>query len=93
MPDRVTEHKKTRTSCFGMLTADASTPDVPQASVRPDLLQTFQVVTEFGINAIRQDLRVFSIDYILLPVQEPERDLELCGVLHDVHDPFQLIRI
>lgn len=61
--------------------------------MRPDLLQAFQIITEFGVNAVRQDLRIFAIDDILLPVQEPEGNLELRRVLHDVYDSLQLIRV
>ena len=59
----------------------------------PDLLQAFQVITEFRVNAVGQDLRIFAIDDILLPVQEPEGDLELRRVLHYVYDSLQLIRV
>jgi hypothetical protein len=61
--------------------------------MRPDLLQAFQIITEFRVNTVGQDLRVFAVDDILLPVQEPEGDLELCWVLHDIYDSLQLIRV
>lgn len=59
----------------------------------PNLLQAFQIITEFRINTVGQDLRIFAIDDILLPVQEPEGDLELRRVLHDIYDSLQLIRV
>lgn len=38
-------------------------------------------------------MTVFTIDDILLPVDEPVGDLELARVLHDGDDSLELIRV
>ena len=35
----------------------------------------------------------FAIDYISLSVEEPSGNLELGGVVNDVDDAFQLVRV
>lgn len=59
----------------------------------PNFLESLQIVTKFRVNTVRQDLRVFAVNDILLPVQKPRWDLELCGVLDDGDDTFQLVRV
>lgn len=66
---------------------------MPKATVGANLLQPFQVITELGINTVGKDLRVFAVDDIFLPVQEPGRDLELGGVLDDGHQSLKLVRV
>lgn len=36
-----------------------------------DLLQTLQIITEFTVNTVGEDLGVLAIDNIALPVEEP----------------------
>jgi hypothetical protein len=57
--------------------------------MRPDFLQTFQVITEFRIDSVGEDLGVFAVDNIALPVEEPGRDLVLCRVLEDGDDALE----
>jgi hypothetical protein len=64
---------------------------VTQPAVSADLLKTFNVITEFGINILGEYLVVLSSLEILLSVQEPEWDLELTGVLDDSNELFNLI--
>ena len=45
-----------------------------------DLLQAFEILAEFRIEGARDDLRVLSVNDVLLPVQEPIRDLVLTWV-------------
>jgi hypothetical protein len=59
--------------------------------VGTDLLQSFDIVTELGIDVLGEDLHVLSSLEVLLPVQEPERDLELTGVLDDRNELLDLI--
>ena len=75
-----------------MLTTDTQTPVVPQTSVRTNLLQPLQVVTELAVNAVRQDLVVLSIDNVALTVQEPGGDLVLRRVLDDGDDALEFFR-
>lgn len=64
-----------------------------ETTVRPDLLEALKIVTHLRVNGVGQDLRVLSVDDVLLPVQEPSGDLELGRVLHDGDDAFKLIRV
>jgi len=64
-----------------------------ETSVRTDLLQALEVVTQFRVDGVGDELRVLAVDDVLLPVQEPRRDLELRRVLDDRHDALQLVRV
>jgi hypothetical protein len=64
-----------------------------QATVSAYLLQSLKIITEFRVNTVRQYLRVLAIDDVLLSVQKPRRDLELCRVLDDRDNAFQFIRV
>ena len=48
-----------------------------QTTVGTNLLQTLKVITELGLDVVRQDLRVLTCREVLLSVKEPRRDLEL----------------
>lgn len=61
--------------------------------MRADLLQPLQIVTEFGVDGVRQNLAVLAVDNVALPVQEPCWDLELRGVLDDGDDALELVRV
>jgi hypothetical protein len=87
------ELKERRTGSFGMLTTDTNTPEVSETPVATDLLQPFEVITELRVDIVGQDLAVLAVDDIFVPVKEPEWNLELRGVLHDVHDSFELVRV
>ena len=64
-----------------------------ETTVRPDLLQTLQVVTEFRVDGVRQNLAVLAVDDVPLPVQEPCRDLELCRILDDGNETLKLVGV
>ena len=76
-----------------MLTTDTNAPEVSETPVAADLLQPLEVVTELRVDIVRQNLAILAVDDIFLPVKEPEWNLELCGVLHDIHDSFELVRV
>ena len=76
-----------------MLTPDTETPEVTETTVRTDLLQPLEIVTELRVNAVGKNLRVLAIDDVPLPVQEPRGDLELRGVLDDGDDTLELIGV
>jgi hypothetical protein len=61
--------------------------------VGPDLLQLLNVVSQLLVDNVADDVQVLSIDDILPPVQEPSRDLELSGVLHDGDDSLELVGV
>jgi hypothetical protein len=54
---------------------------VSQTSVGTNLLQPLQIFAQLRVDTIGKNLRVLSINNVLLSVQEPGRDLELSGVL------------
>lgn len=81
------------TGCLGVLTPDTETPEVTETTVRTDLLQPLKVITELRVYTVGQDLRVLAIDDVPLPVQEPQRNLELSGVLDDGDETLELIRV
>ena len=85
--------KEERTGSLGVLTTDTETPEVTETTVGTDLLQALEIITEFGINTVRENLAVLAIDNVLLPVQEPRRDFVLRRVLDDRNDAFEFVRV
>ena len=76
-----------------MLTTHTNTPEVSETPVAADLLQPLEIITKLRVDIVGQDLAVLAVDDIFLSVEEPEWNLELRGVLHDVHDSFELVRV
>lgn len=74
-----------------MLSTHPNLPPVAKTAVCSDLLQTLDIITVLGRNVLCEDLRVLSGLEVLLPVEEPERNLELAGVLNDSNNLFNLI--
>jgi len=74
-----------------VLAADADAPVVAEAAVGADLLQPLEVLAELGAEVVREGLRVLARLVVLLPVEEPGRDLELLRVLDDGHKLLDLI--
>jgi hypothetical protein len=62
---------------------------VTQTTMRADLLQSFQIITELGVDTVGEDLRVFAVDNVALSVEEPAGDLVLGGVLDDGNDSLE----
>lgn len=58
-----------------------------------DLLQTLEVITQLGLNVVRQDLRILASCEVLLPIQEPCGNLEFLRRLENVDNTLQLIRV
>jgi len=73
-----------------VLAANTQAPVVTETAVRPDFLQPLQVITQFAVHGVGQNLTVLAIYDITLPIQEPRRDLVLCGVLNDGDDALKL---
>ena len=63
-----------------------------ETAVGADLLEALQIVTELGVDAVGQDLRVLAVDNVALPVEEPGGDLVLRRVLDDGDNALQLFR-
>lgn len=66
---------------------------VTETTVRADLLEALEVVTELLVDLVREDVGVLAVDEVTLPVKEPRGDLELGGVLHDGDDALKLVRV
>ena len=75
-----------------MLSTDSDSPPVTKTTVSTDLLKTFNIITKLSINVLGKYLGVFSSLEILLPIQEPERNLELARVLDDGNQLLDLVR-
>jgi len=76
-----------------MLAPNPEPPEVTQTSMRSDLLQSLQVVSQFAVNTVREDLRVFAINDVLLSIEEPSRNFILRRVLNDGHNPFKFVGV
>jgi len=74
-----------------VLATDTKAPVVTQTTVVPDLLQPLKVIPELHVESVRNDLGEPTILVILLPVEEPVRDLELAGVGNHSHEALKLI--
>lgn len=61
-----------------------------ETAVGADLLQALEIITELGVDAVGQDLRVLAVNNVALSVQEPRGDLVLGGVLDDGDDSLKL---
>lgn len=75
---------------LGVLTSDLKTPEVSDTSVRSDLLQSLQVISQLGFQVVGQNVVVLTVNVVLLSVQEPGWDLVLGWVLHDGDNSLQL---
>jgi hypothetical protein len=73
-----------------VLTANTKTPVVSQTTVGPNLLEPLEIVTEFGVHTVGEDLVVLAVDNVSLSVEEPDGDLVLSRVLYDGDDSLKL---
>lgn len=48
-----------------------------ETSVRPDLLQSFQIFSELGVDSVGDELRPVALTDVSLSVQEPLGDVEV----------------
>lgn len=78
---------------LGVLTSDSQSPVVSKTSVRSDLLESLEIVSELLVDSVGEGVGVLSVGKVLLSVQEPSWDFELGGVLHDGDDSLELIRV
>jgi hypothetical protein len=63
---------------------------VAETTVGADLLQALEIITELGVDAVGQDLRVLAVDNVALSVEEPGGDLVLGRVLDDGDNSLKL---
>nr|AFK44703.1 unknown [Lotus japonicus] len=72
-----------------MLATHSKTPVVSQTSMIPDFLEPLQIIPELHVEGIGDNLMVLAILVVLLPVEEPIRDLELLGIGNNSHHIVQ----
>ncbi|YCL18901.1 hypothetical protein KP2612_002165 [Komagataella phaffii] len=72
-----------------MLASDLKTPCMTDTSMSPDLLQSFNIITVFGLQTVGKSVIVLTINSVSLSVEEPGRNLILSWVLHNGDDPLQ----
>ena len=58
-------------SGLGLLSSDLESPEMSQPSVTLNLLHSFQIFSEFGVQGVGNELSVPSVSDISLSVQEP----------------------
>lgn len=85
-----TDSPAATTGSLGVLTTDTEAPVVSETAVGADLLEALKILTELGVDAVGQDVRVLAVNNVALSVEEPARDLVLCGVLDDRHNTLEL---
>ena len=74
-----------------MLSPDPQTPIMPQTSMRTDLLQALQILTQLAVHAVCQDLRILAIHNVTLAIEEPSGDFVLSRVLNNGNDTFEFL--
>lgn len=55
-------------------------------------LQTLEILAELDVDVLADALEGLAVLVIALSVEEPVRDVELTGVLHDADELLDLIR-
>ena len=58
-----------------MLTSDLDSPEMSKTSVGSNLLQSFEILSELGIESVGDELGPGSVSDISLSVQEPFGDV------------------
>lgn len=74
-----------------MLATDSETPFVSETSVGLDLVQSFDIFSELGLENVRSHLQVLAFFVVSEPVEEPSRDSVSFGVVNDVSDGIALL--
>lgn len=90
---RDTDGSALAASGLSVLTADTHAPPVAHTTVATDLLQTFNIFTQLGVDGVGNNLTVSTVTVILLSVQEPVGDLVVLGVLDDLDDAINFISL
>ncbi|MDD2840529.1 MAG: hypothetical protein PHY80_05445 [Rickettsiales bacterium] len=73
-----------------MLTSDLESPFVSDTLVTSDLVQSFDVFSEFGFENVGSDLKVLSFLVIFLSVEEPSWDTVSFWIVDDVGNTITL---
>ncbi len=73
-----------------MLASNSETPLVPETSVGLDLVQSFDIFSELGLQNVGCHLQVLALFVISEPVEEPSGDSVSFGVVNDVSNSIAL---
>ena len=73
-----------------MLTSDLKSPFVSDTLVTSDLVQSFDIFSEFGLKDVRSNLEILSFLVILLSVEEPSWDSVSFWIVDDVGNTITL---
>ena len=76
---------------LGVLATHTQVPGVTETAVHLHLLHALEVLTELGLDVVRDELRVGAVDDVALAVQHPHGDLELLRVLQHRDDLLDLV--
>jgi hypothetical protein len=87
-----TDSPATAASGLGVLTTDTEAPVVTKTTVGADLLEALEILTQLGVDAVGQHLRVLAVHDVAPAVKEPGRDLVGRGVLDDGDNALKLLR-
>ena len=69
-----------------MLTSNLQQPMVSETSMLLDLLHSFNVLSDLGVQGIGGDVEVTTVSVVLSSVEEPGRNAVGCGVENDLGD-------
>ena len=75
---------------FGVLTSDLESPFVSDTLVASDLVQSFDIFSEFGFEDVGGNLEVLSFLVVFLSVQEPSWDTVSFRIADDVGNTVAL---
>ena len=81
----------TTSSRTSVLSTDSDLPPMTKTTMGTNLLHSLNIITKLGRDILRKDLGVLSRLPILLPIQKPQRNLELTRVLDNRDNLFNLI--
>ncbi len=65
-------------SGLGVLSSDLDSPEMSKTSVGSNLLQSFEILSELGVESVGDELGPGSVLDVSLSVQEPFGDVVIC---------------
>lgn len=80
----------TTTSGLGVLSTDTEIVGMTETTVESNLFHPLQILSQFVIQVVGQELRVFAILNVLLTIEKVFGNVVLKRVLHDGDNAFQL---
>jgi hypothetical protein len=83
----------TATSGLHVLTAHLKAPVMTETAMAAHLLEALKILAPLGLEGVGKHLQVLAGLDILLPVKQPDGDLELKRVLDDGHQTLDLVRL